>query len=384
MKMICPNCGKEYNEKMTCCISCGADLVPYEQASEQTVFEPLIPENVPESSSEAEKNESSEFVRKLPEKPFSADKDIAVPVIKKKKVLSVSGAARFTGSLITAFFMFAFILMSASAAALRLITDNENIAAFADRIDIMSLPASQTVITDGRYAVDDGATVQEAIYVMSQGTGLTREDIRTIYEASTIRDFLTSQLTGYAEFIRSGKIPEKLTSEKLKGVFSENLGLIDNAMGKPLSQHDIDLAFSEIDRLQPKLDKLSASNFEAAVGENGLAAVRLFSSVPFIVSAAALAAAMLPLLRAINKRGTRTLAWGGGAVLSGGAVILAATFLFSVQFPFSGQDRLVRNLAKCAADVISPDLYRIGCSLAVLGAVMLIWAASLRKSVSLV
>ncbi len=380
--MICPNCGKEYNEKMTCCISCGADLVPFEQDSEQTVFEPIILETAAESPPETEKTEKSDFVRKLPEKPFPAPKDISVPVIKKKRFSSVSGAARFTGSLITSVFMFMFILMSASAAALRLATDNENIAEFAGRVDVMSLPAAQAVITDGRYSIEDGATVQEAIYVMSQGTGLTRDDIRTIYETSTVRNFLTSQLTGYAEFIRSGKVPEKLTSEKLKDVFSENLGLIDNAMGKPLSQHDIDLAFSEIDRFQPKLDKLSPSSLEAAVGENGLAAVRLFSSVPFIVGTAALAVAMLPLLRAINKRGARTLAWGGGAVISGGAVVLAATFLFSVQFPFSGQDRLVRSLAKYAADVISPDLYRIGGSLAVLGIVMLIWAASLRKSVS--
>lgn len=374
--MICPNCGKEYNEKMTCCISCGADLVPYEQETEQTFIEPLIPE--------------AETIAKIPETEFvhqierndvlPTTEEIEIPVKAKKSSLSFSSAAKFSGSLAVSVLMLAFILLSAAAATLRLVTDKEIISEFTGKLDVMSLPAAQTVIPSEAYGIAADATVQEAIFVMSDGTGLTRDDIRTIYEASTMKDFLASQLTGYAEFIRSGNVPEKLTSEKLKSVFSENLGLIGNAMGKPLSQHDINLAFAEIDKVQPALDKISPANIESSFGGNLLTLIRLFGSMPVIVGTAALAAAMFPLLGVINRKGARVLLWGGSAILTGGAAVLAATFLFSVQVPFSGQDRLVKSLAKCAADVISPDLYRIGAALAIFGVLLLIWAGTLRKS----
>ena len=214
---------------------------------------------------------------------------------------------------------------------------------------------------------------------MSQGTGLSRDDIKTIYEASTIQSFMTSQLTEYAEFVRSGKIPEKLTADKLKSLFSENLSVIDDALGKPLSQHDINLAFSEIDSVQPVLDKLSPASLEELLGGGGITALRLLSTMPVIIGAAALAAAMLPLLRAINRKNSAMLRWGGVAVLAGGAAVSAAVFLFTVQ-PAPIRDRLLKSIAKCAADVIAPDLYRIGGILAVLGAVMLIWAGTLKKA----
>ena len=73
------------------------------------------------------------------------------------------------------------------------------------------------------------------------------------------------------------------------------------------------------------------------------------------------------------------LLWGGIAVLAGGAAVFGATFLFSVQLPFSGWNMLERCIAGCASDVVAPDLYRIGGTLAVLGLVMLIWSGTLRK-----
>lgn len=382
--MICPNCGKEYNERMTCCISCGADLVPYEHGTEQTAFEPLISDESVRSAVA----ESAGFVRELSGRAAVFD-DIAdtadipdetpVPVTAEKSKLSVSGAARFAGSLAASLMMLAFILLFSVSSAVRLATSENRIAAFAESLDVMNLPAAEAAIPTEGYGVSDGATVQEAIFVMSQGTGLSREDIKTIYEASTIQSFITAQLTEYAEFVRSGKIPEKLTSDKLKSVFSENLGVIDEALGKPLSQHNIDLAFSEIDSVQPVLDKLSPASLEELLGGGGITALRLLSSMPIVIGAAALAAAMLPLLRAINRKSASMLKWGGGTALAGGAAVSAAVFLFTVQ-PAPFRDKLFQSIAKCAADVIAPDLYRIGGVLAILGAVMLIWAGTLKKA----
>ncbi|MCI9409422.1 MAG: zinc ribbon domain-containing protein [Oscillospiraceae bacterium] len=391
MKMICPNCGKEYNEKMTCCISCGTDLVPYtvERGTEQSgqiAFEPLIPEESPTS----EAAENLGFVREIaghssvafePSEPApSEENEIPVPVSAAgRKGISVSGAAKFTGSLAVSLMMFAFILLFSVSSAVRLATSGSKIAHFAESLDVMNLPASEAAIPTEGYGVSGDATVQEAIFVMSQGTGLSRDDIKTIYEASTIQSFMTSQLTEYAEFVRSGKIPEKLTADKLKSLFSENLSVIDDALGKPLSQHDINLAFSEIDSVQPVLDKLSPASLEELLGGGGITALRLLSTMPVIIGAAALAAAMLPLLRAINRKNSAMLRWGGVAVLAGGAAVSAAVFLFTVQ-PAPIRDRLLKSIAKCAADVIAPDLYRIGGILAVLGAVMLIWAGTLKKA----
>lgn len=388
--MICPNCGKEYNEKMTCCISCGTDLVPYtvERGTEQSgqiAFEPLIPDNSPTP----EAAENSGFVREItghssvsiePSEPAAVEIEIPVPVSAAgRKRICVSGAAKFTGSLAVSFMMFAFILLFSVSSAVRLATSGSKIARFAESLDVMNLPAAEAAIPTEGYGVSGDATVQEAIFVMSQGTGLSREDIKTIYEASTIQSFMTAQLTEYAEFVRSGKIPEKLTADKLKSVFSENLSVIDDALGKPLSQHDINLAFSEIDSVQPVLDKLSPASLEELLGGGGITVLRLLSTMPVIITAAALAAAMLPLLRAINRKNSAMLRWGGGAVLAGGAAVSAAVFLFTVQ-PAPIRDRLLKSIAKCAADVIAPDLYRIGGILAVLGAVMLIWAGTLKKA----
>lgn len=369
MKMICPNCGKEYNEKMTCCISCGADLVPAEkettyesetdlQQETESLIRPLISEPVYVSAGSAVSFDRDEFI---------------VPLKKRSVGVSLSDAAKFVGSLVTALIMLALIIASASAAGFRLLTDEKKIAEFAHQLDVMALPAAS--FTD-----NGSGTVQDAVCAMSQGTGLTRENIRTIYEESTAKDFLAARLTDYAEYIRNGTTPEKITTEQLKDVFEENVPLIGNTMGYPLNEQDVALACSEIERTKPLLEVLSCENLEQTIGRNTLVAVRLFSSAPAVAVTAALAAAMLAVLRAVNKKNTVTLNWSGGTILAGGAIVLAATFLFSAQLPYSNADKIVRDVLKCACDVISPDMYRIGATLAVVGAVMLIWAESLKKS----
>ncbi|MCM1479058.1 MAG: hypothetical protein NC085_05100, partial [Muribaculaceae bacterium] len=230
------------------------------------------------------------------------------------------------------------------------------------------------------YEISPDATIQEAIFVMSSGTGLTREDIREIYESSTVQNFLCAQLSGYAEFIREGKLPEKLTSEKLKEVFSENISLISEAIGKPLTQHDIELAFAELDRAEPVLEAIAPSRLENGLGEATLTLLRLVSSLPVIIGEGAAAAAMLAALWAINRKAGKTLGWGGAAVLAGGAAVLVAVFLFSAQVFSSGLDRLVKSVVQCAAEVVAPDIYRFGGTLAAVGAIMLLWAFTLKRA----
>ncbi|MBQ8175587.1 MAG: hypothetical protein IJ035_00945 [Oscillospiraceae bacterium] len=369
--MVCPNCGKEYNEKMTCCISCGADLIPAEEneevsepeliSDEISLIPPIIPEEVsaftPAYSAAAASFESVE---------------VSVPIkhINRQKVLS--NAIRVAGSFITAAVMFALIALSAAAAGFRFATDEKRIAEFAETLDVMALPAEQFNGSDG--------VIQDAVFAMSQGTGLTRDNIRTIYENSTAKDFLATQLSGYADFIRNGTMPEQLTTEQLKNVFKENLPLIDSTLGQPLNDHDIALAQSEIERARPLLEMLSHENLEKTIGEDTIAVLRLFGSVPAIAVTAALAVSMMIVLRAINKKSRKVLNWGGGTILAGGAAVLAATFVFSLQLPYANTDRLLRAVIKCACDVISPDMYHIGAALAAVGAIMLLWADSLRRS----
>ncbi|MDE6709001.1 MAG: hypothetical protein K2J76_00760 [Oscillospiraceae bacterium] len=381
--MICPNCGKEYNEKMTCCISCGAELVPQAQGSEQVCFEPIIPEAVPE---EVDLPAAVGFVRELEghsEHPPEPEEtiEIPVPVRSAKKSSSAAAAARGIGSFAAAMAMFALIILTAASLSIRLITDSEKISQFTSRLDVMSLPAAQTVmLTAYDYEISPDATIQEAIFIMSTGTGLTRDDIREIYESSTVQNFLSEQLSGYAEFIREGELPEKLTAERLKEVFSENISLISDAIGKPLTQHDIELAFAELDRAEPVLEAIAPSRLENIVGEATITLLRLVSSMPVIIGEGAAAAAMLVVLWAINRKPGKILSWGGAAVFAGGTAVLITVFLFSVQVFFSGVDRLVKSVAKCAAEVIAPDIYRFGGTLAVLGAVMLLWALTLKNA----
>lgn len=367
--MICPNCGKEYNEKMTCCISCGADLVEAEKETEVMPEDAVVPEAEPLVNPSVPE---FEYVRSDAVVSFDSE-DMIVPIKHRSRKTSLSDVARFAGSLVTAVLMFALIMTSSAAAVFRLLTDKNKIADFTEKLDIMALPAENFV--------DDGSvTIQDAVYTMSQGTGLTRDNIRTIYEKSSAKKFLAAQLTGYAEYIRSGTVPERLTAEQLKKVFDENIPLIDSTMGYPLNEHDIALARAEIERAEPLLEMLSHENVERTIGENTLVAIRLFSSVPTIVCTAVLAGSMLLIFRGINKKSTKVLNWGGGTILAGGAAVLASAFLLSIQLPYRNTDRFVRTVLKCVCDVISPDMYRIGGTLAVLGIVMLIWAESLRRS----
>ena len=379
--MICPNCGKEYNDRMTCCISCGADLVPYDPAArqedvQQANTEPVIPD-IREAQ---EPSEKAGFIRVIEGHsecpPLPAPKVAAEIPLTVKKNTSIPEVFKNIGSLAAALVMLTLILLTAASAAVRLATDSEKISQFADKLDVMNLPAENPVTYPDSGIFSD-TTVQEAVYMMSRGTGLTKEDIRHIYESSTAEDFIASKLVEYAEFIRTGELPEKLTSEKLKEVFSENISLISSTIGKPLSQHDIDLAFAELDRTAPVLEAISPSGIESSLDGWLLTILRLFCSVPVMVSEAAAAAGMLAILWAINREPGKVLTWGGGAVLAGGAFVLTAAFLASAQVFLSGQDRFVRSIAKCAADVITPDLYRIGGTLAVFGIVMLIWAGTL-------
>lgn len=373
--MICPNCGKEYNEKMTCCISCGAELVPLVMDEEQTAFADIIPRT--EETEPLPEAVFGGFVRDIPHEPVQAAKEPP----KERERRSGRGFFCAAGSFIAAACMFSFIILGAASAALRLATDSGKIAEFAERLDVMSLPAAQTVmLTAEGYEIAPDATLQDAIYVMSQGTGLSREDIKTIYENSTADSFLADRLTEYAEFLRNGELPPKLTAENLKAVFSENLGLIDKTMGMPLSQHDIDLAFAELERAEPVLEAIAPSNIEQAIGGTGLTLLRLVSSVPVIAAEAVLAIAMLAVLWAINRRTARVLGWGGSAVLAGGSAILLTSFFCSVQVFFADCDRFFRDIAKAVTDVIAPDMYLIGGALAVMGTVMLIWAVTLRRS----
>lgn len=385
--MICPNCGKEYNEKMTCCISCGASLVPYEHDTEQTTFETVLPEAVPGPEYSEDSSVIREYREKAPDDPDVNKKDEnenipadTVPQKTKKGTTPVSRAAKNIGSFAAAAVMFILTILSAASFSVRLMTDSKKISEFADDLDVMNLPAAQTWIgSSENYDIAPDATVQEAIFVMSNGTGLTKEDIREIYENSTANDFLASQLNGYADFIREGELPERLTAEKLKAVFSENIGLISDAIGKPLSQHNIDLAFSELDSTENILEAISPSELENVIGGSALTAFRLFSSLPVMMIEACAAAAMLIILRAINGKTEKVLGWGGGALLMSGAAVLTAAFLCSVQVFFIDQDRFVRSIIKCVTDVINPDIYRLGGILSIIGAVMLLWSATLKK-----
>lgn len=383
MKMICPNCGKEYNEKMTCCISCGSELVPHEHDTEQVCFEPIIPEAVREDAVIPAESGSVRELEGHSELPPEPEETIVIPVpvrsVKKKS--SAAEAARGIGSFAAAMAMFALIILTAASLSIRLITDSEKISQFTSRLDVMNLPAAQTVmLTAYDYEISPDATIQEAIFIMSSGTGLTRDDIREIYESSTVQDFLSKQLSGYAEFIREGELPEKLTSERLKEVFSENISLISDAVGKPLTQHDIELAFAELDRAEPVLEAIAPARLESVLGEATLTMLRLVSSLPVIIGEGAAAAAMMIVLWAINRKPGKILGWGGAAVFAGGSAVLVTVFLFSVQVFFSGVDRFVKSVVKCAAEVIAPDIYRFGGTLAVLGAVMLLWALTLKNA----
>lgn len=361
--MTCPNCKKVYNDHVTICISCGAELVP-DPAEEKSegIFEVPAQEEPP-----AQRNITVTHTPP-PVTPI-------VPDIKMKKRPPSSAAV------IIPVMLFLSVLLFFGSFTLRQLTMEENITRMTESFDLLSLPLESLSIGDLTPA-DSDQTLGEAVAVMADGSGLDSAKIQTVYESSTIKDRLSRILSQYGRYLRDGTPPETITADTVKELFSENISVVNGKTGYVISESDISLAYTYIDSLSPVIDSFSVRAVEEHLG-GVFTFLRAFVSVPVITAELAAAALFIILAAVSSGSWERTLFSSGISLLSAGFVITGAVFMFTMQIPPLRFDSpLLRELIKSISSSMSDSMYAMGVIIALSGLTGLIWSLTLKNRTS--
>ena len=248
--MICPKCGKKYGNKLTYCISCGSPLT--EEGSEQAASGPIINESIA-----------------LPDIGGGTVRSISMTSLPMKPIhrYGTKEFVKCAVSVILSVLLFAAMIMFFGSSVMRNATDE------------------------------------------SKAAGVDENNIRRIYNSSTFKEFLGSTASQYASYIRSGKKPDEITPERVKSLLGENVSVISGSTGIPLSESDLELAYTQIELSQDALACLSTSNLES--GRNGeiLKSVRAFLSVPFLLSELIVSAVLIAVIAFANKSFERTMTY---------------------------------------------------------------------------
>lgn len=391
VKMRCPKCSKIYNNHLKFCISCGTELVPEEgeiiSDDNGGVFDDIPPMPSAQPSQDTAKDnitmsaQENGFVRNI-SLSSSADKHkmIEIPVRRRDGVCG--RALKRAGAAALSIVLFAALGLGTFSSAARALTDKENIRRGVDNMNLLDIPfAEMNILNAEGYNIPQDATLEEAITVMTFGSGVNSGNIRKIYESSTLKPFLTDIAADYGEYIRSGVQPAKITAAQLQSMLAENISIISAGTGQPLSESDIALACAEIERSSAYLEQLSVSGLET--GENGrlIRLARAFMSVPVIMAEFGAAVLVVALMYLLLRSGTKTAQYSGAAALICGGLILAFTFIFSMQIgPFSAGSGLLCELLRGASAAVSPFLWRAGVGMAIVGAAAIIWAQSIKHT----
>ena len=386
--MICPKCGKTYTNKVTYCISCGTELVPEEEKAAEAAEETETPsaDGVFDgigSESETPRNIMMSSVSPAPEHPEPPKIKTEMPVKEKHSASEIGKAVlKRTVSACLSALLAASALLGFGTAAARELTDKSVVAQAVRSADLLSVPAKELGITENSgFDIPEGATVEEAVAVMAAGSGVDSGNIRRIYESSTLREFISSTAAEYAEYLRSGSQPDKLTAERIKSVFLENLSVISSNTGVDLSESDIELACREIERSGEMLSSISVSSIENGASGKLIRIARAYMSVPVLIAEITAAAVIVILLAIVNKNAVSVLKYAGIPVFIAGAAALAAAFMFSMQIgPFSGLTGLALETVKGLSSAASGSLYRMGGTMLLIGAAAMSVSAAMKKS----
>lgn len=360
MKMICPKCGKKYGNKLTYCISCGSPLT--EEGSEPAASGPIINESIA-----------------LPDIGGGTVRSISMTSLPMKPIhrYGTKEFVKCAASVILSVLLFAAMIMFFGSSVMRNATDESKAAQAVRSMDVLSIPAKELMIR-GEHIPED-STVGEAIVIMTEGSGVDENNIRRIYNSSTFKEFLGSTASQYASYIRSGKKPDEITPERVKSLLGENVSVISGSTGIPLSESDLELAYTQIELSQDALACLSTSNLES--GRNGeiLKSVRAFLSVPFLLSELIVSAVLIAVIAFVNKSFERTMTYCAVSVFSAGLICALFTFMFSMQLGLFGSlSGLAKEGAAGVSSAVSENAYQISVMMMFLGIAAMAVARSVK------
>lgn len=395
--MICPNCRKEYNDRQKYCISCGCALVTSneaysiltggkEESDGAETEEPPSDERNPSDKRSAPNSlipdETFGLSESEPEDAREEAEDEVIAVaVNSQGEKSIHRLLKGAGSLIAAVVLTALVMAGTGSYVLRSLTSPDNIEHIIGDTDIMRLSAGDVNFFPPERVPND-STLLDAFYLMTSNSGLSKEDIREIYETSTFKDFFIEYLVEGAEYIRTGREPRELSADRIKALFSENIAVINDKLDVSLSQSDIDGAFSEIDKSEEVWQAISITNAGSGELSRAVGLLRTYISAPVIAVEAVLALLAAAFIIAINKKNASgALRWCGAGLFFPGAAILIFTFLVSMRVIFAGiENEFMKETIFASFNVISPIIYRICGTIAGLGALALLLSPVFKKN----
>lgn len=359
--MVCPKCGKIYGSKITYCISCG------------TALEKEIPDNEPTEMEELPITVTHSPITDEPQTEAVRSISMTTQADKTEGNVKSGKAAKGVVCTLISILLYVAMLMFFTSSIGRAATDESNVAEAVRNMDILNIPAKELLIEG--VDIPENSTVSDAIAAMTIGSGVDSGNIRQIYERSTVKDFIGNTAADYAEYIRSGKKPAKITTDSIKALLGENISVINTNTGIELTQNDIELAYKRIELSENALSVLDTSRLEQGSTGNILKAVRAFLSVPVIIAELIFAAVSAVFIFVYNKSSVRSMRFCGTPLFLAGFTTALLTFMFSMQLGFfDDMSGLKRETATGIAAAVSENAYQLSVMMMFLGACILIIA----------
>jgi hypothetical protein len=235
--------------------------------------------------------------------------------------------------------------------------------------DVLSLSAADIPGFAEEFGIPADATVLDGIYSIAKANGstLSREEIRVIYEETAVGEFVNKQITGLAGYVILGIEPELPTAAELKEVFDESIVLFDEVSGVSLSESDIAAIHAGIDKAEPFLDTAAVLVGEQETDGVMPKPVAAFIS-PFATAAFAAGAAVLALLIFLcNKMALKpSLRWCGLTLAASGLTLSAAAKAMTAGGFFDG-DGFARTLLRYVSTSLSTDLRAVSVAVCAAG-----------------
>ena len=362
--MTCPDCKKIYNDHVTICISCGAELVPDEKdETAQGVFEAENTSAVPEMN-----------IQNVNTPPGYAP---AVPIANTKTEYHDSTNFRNSTRPLTIFsgvMLFVTTLLFFCSFTLRLLTTEEKLSQAVKSFDLLSIPAGSFM------PLNNELTIGETIAVMADGSGLDSTKIKTVYESSTIKEHLCSILGQYGKYLRDGTYPDPVTADTIKSLFSENISVISVWTGYVISEKDISLAYDHIDSLSAVIGNFSVRELESRFG-TAITFIKAFISMPVIITELTAAVLFIILTAAVTGSGRKTLFSSGASLTAAGLIITGIVFMLTMQIkPFYFENTAAREILKSISDTMSADMYTMSVIVTAAGIAALVWSFTLKNA----
>jgi hypothetical protein len=294
-----------------------------------------------------------------------------VPVREKKPRITVRQVLAGFAAAILGVVCFGVLTFAGVSYTARYLSYGETVESIIASVDILNLPLDDTPMGEA------GGTVLEAVYASADGMGLSEDDIRSIYEDATFREELSKIVALYTDFIRTGEYPEAVTTYTIKGIFEDNIDVINRVLARagepPLDEFNRGIALAAIDTADEMLKEVSFENLsrsDSLINPVGL--VRIAISPAAIIAELTLAALIMLIIGGVTRSVRTPLLIGGLSLTLSAAIIAAALYLFENSAIVIAQNNAIQIVLSDIARYLGGEMYGICGIAALVGVLMMV------------